>query len=112
MTVLTGVGAVFSAAHEPKGGGPMHGHTWEVIVWLPRCDAVAAQAALQKLLSQVDHGVLPDAITQGEDIAVWIGNSFRVRIPDGSKPSGIRLLDPVRVQVNRPLERIYAEWSR
>lgn len=103
---MTGVGAVFCAAHSPKGGGPMHGHTWEVIVWLPRCDATAAQAALVDYLTRFDHAVLPDALTQGEDLARHIGKNFIA-------PMGGHQFDhPVRVQVNRPLERIYAEWSR
>lgn len=102
MAVLTGVGGVLCAAHKPKDGGPMHGHTWEVIVWLPRCDAVVAQATLNTFLSCYDHAVLPDRLTQGEDLAEYIG--VNLAPIEGHKA--------VRVQVNRPLERIYAEWSR
>lgn len=93
---LTGVGGVFCASHSPKGV-PLHGHTWQVIVWFPMGEADALRTAVQAVLKTLDHTHLPDNLAWGENIAEFIGRLF---------PHAIR------IQCNRPMEHIYAEWSR
>lgn len=93
---LTGVSAIFSAAHRSRDG-VLHGHTWEVTCWWSGCpDAVAKQAELQRHLSAFDHTVLPDEIAWGEDLAEMILASMDCR----------------KVEVARPLERIFAVAER
>lgn len=96
MKTLTGARAIFSAAHRSKDG-ILHGHTWEVIAWWEDCpDAVERQAALTDYLKVFDHSVLADGIAWGEKLAetICIG------------------LDCSKVQINRPLEGIFAEVTR
>ena len=97
MTRLTGVGGVFCASHSPNGV-PVHGHTWQVIVWFPEGDADWLRDMVQWHLKTLDHTHLPYKIAWGEDLAEHLGTAV---FPDA-----------VRVQVNRPMEHIYAEWSR
>ena len=92
VRALTGVGAILSAAHRSRDG-VLHGHTWEITCWFDDCpDAVAKQAELTKYLSVFDHAVLADGIAWGEKLgeAILLG------------------MKCVRVEVSRPLERIYA----
>ena len=94
--VLTGAGAILSAAHRSKGG-VLHGHTWEITAWWPECpDAVTKQAELNSYLSAFEHTVLGDDIAWGECLAKTI----------------LLGLDCVKVEVRRPLERIYAVVER
>lgn len=89
---LTGVSAVLSAAHRSKEG-VLHGHTWEVVCWWDGCpDAVAKQAELNRYLSIFDHTVLADGIAWAEYLAQTI----------------LLGMDCVKVEVNRPLERLFA----
>lgn len=88
----TGVSAILSAAHRSREG-VLHGHTWEVTCWWDDCpDAVQKQAELRKYLSVFDHTVLADDVAWGETLAkaILIG------------------MGCTRVDVNRPLERIFA----
>lgn len=89
---LTGVGAVMSAAHRNREGA-LHGHTWEITAWFDagRC-AVELQQELVEHLKMFDHQVLGDEIAWGEALGK--------RILVG--------LGCVKVEVSRPLERIYA----
>lgn len=92
MRKLTGVSAILSAAHRSREG-VMHGHTWDITCWWDNCpDAVQKRAELQKYLSIFDHTVLADDISWGETLAktILIG------------------MGCTRVDVNRPLERIFA----
>jgi len=96
IRTLTGVSAILSAAHRSREG-VMHGHTWEVTCWWDDCpDAVTKQAELQKYLSVFDHTVLADGIAWGEKLgeAILLG------------------MNCARVEVSRPLERIYAVVER
>lgn len=96
IKALTGVGAVMSAAHRSKDGG-MHGHTWEITAWWEDSPcAVEKQAELNDYLSVFDHTVLSDGVAWGEKLGETI----------------IHGLGCVRVDVCRPLERIYATVSR
>lgn len=89
------VGAILSAAHRSKDGH-MHGHTWEIVAWWEGSpDAVEKQAELTSYLSVFDHSILADGLAWGEKL----GESI------------IYGLGCVRVDVNRPLERIYATVS-
>ena len=93
---LTGVGCVFSAAHEPPEGGDLHGHSYEVTAWfIAGADARHLQAKLVQAVEQLDHKVLGPELASGEAMAEWIG----------------RQLGCVEVEIGRPLERIYARWS-
>lgn len=99
--ILTGVGGILSCAHPPVNadvfGGETHGHSYEVIAWFHNNDGRdvrAFQAALDQLLAQWDHTTLPESMARAEDIAVAVGT----------------LANCVKVEVRRPLERIYAEW--
>lgn len=96
MKELTGVGAILSAAHRSRDGN-MHGHTWEVVTWWQGCpDAVEKQRELVEYLSVFDHTVLADGIAWGEKLAETI----------------LLWMDCERVEVSRPLERIYAIAER
>jgi len=97
MSTLTGVGAILSASHRGNGHG-WHGHSWEVKVWfLDRDDnADVLQKSLQSILAKIDHTQLPDELSRGEAIAKWVSSLM---------PGA------VRVDVSRPLERIYARWD-
>ncbi len=94
--VSTGVGGIFSAAHRDITSGQLHGHTWEVTAWFDGggC-AVQLQHALSVALSEVDHTLLPENLAWGEEIAAWVGDK-------------LKHLGCIRVDVSRPLERIFA----
>lgn len=93
---LTGVGGVFSAAHQPPEGGDVHGHSYEVIAWFDAGeDARVLQARLAQMLEPLDHTILPADMASGEAIAEHVGRGL-----DGCR----------EVEVGRPLERIYARW--
>lgn len=96
LKVLTGAGSIISAAHRNRDG-QLHGHTWEVTAWWQAgpC-AVERQQTLASYLSIFDHQVLGDEIAWGEALAVSI----------------LHGLDCVKVEVARPLERIYAIAER
>lgn len=91
-TALTGVGTVISAAHMSRDG-IMHGHTWEITAWFEegRC-ALVLQEELKNYLKMFDHLVLGDDVAWGEALGRAI----------------IHGMGCVKVEVSRPLERIYA----
>lgn len=92
MQILTGVSAVFSAAHNSRDG-VLHGHTWQVTAWWDNePDAVQKQIELRKYLSVFDHTVLADGVAWGEYLAhaILLG------------------MGCCRVEVSRPLEGIFA----
>lgn len=92
---LTGVGCVFSAAHQPPEGGELHGHSYQVTAWFAAGeDARVLQARLSGIVAELDHKVLAPELGSGEAIAEQIG----------------KRLGCVEVEVARPLERIYARW--
>jgi len=92
LRVSTGVGAVLCAAHRDQNGS-LHGHTWEIIAWWAGApNAGEKRAQLNLYLSCFDHGFLPDSLAWGEHLAARIAQD----------------LGCIRVDVNRPLERIYA----
>jgi 6-pyruvoyl-tetrahydropterin synthase len=96
MSADTGVGAIFCAAHRDKQSGVLHGHTYEVIAWFPSGrDARAMQKLLEGVLIGFDHRLLDDVLpdTWAEEIAEAVKRLMH---------------DCVEVQVNRPLERLYA----
>lgn len=96
MTNLTGVGGILSVGHNSPEG-VAHGHSYEVIAWHPNgLDARILQGRLQSVLDALDHTILPDALSYGEYLAEHIG---------------LLLPGCIRVDVNRPLERIYARWE-
>lgn len=90
--VLTGAGAILQVAHTGPDGR-IHGHTYEVVAWWngEPC-AVEMQEKLNKWLSKFDHQTLPPRMTRAEDV----GRQCKMA------------LGCVRVDVNRPLERLYA----
>lgn len=96
VSAFTGTSAVVSAAHRDTDGN-LHGHTWEITAWWPEGeDSVTLKQKLEQYLEIFDHTVLGDDVAWGEAIAkaVLIG------------------LKCSRVEVRRPLERLYAvaEW--
>lgn len=92
MQTLTGVSAVFSAAHR-SAEGVLHGHTWQVTAWWDNePDAVQKQKELKEYLSIFDHSVLADGVSWGE----YLGKAI---------VHGVKC---VRVDISRPLEGIYA----
>ena len=96
IETLTGVGAVLSAAHRSRDG-VLHGHTWEITAWWTGTpDAVAKQRELTDYLAIFDHAILADGLAWGEHLAraILVG------------------MDCQRVEVRRPLERIYAIAER
>ena len=97
---LTGVGGIFCAAHRDAATGGLHGHSWEVTAWFTgRPNAVDRQAQLAAILQRVDHTVLSNEWSWGEDLARQIAERF-----DDTAC--------VQVDVSRPLERLYARWER
>jgi len=71
----------------------MHGHSWEVVAWWEgKPDAVVKQKELASYLSFFDHSILADSVAWAEDLAGRVAGD----------------LGCVRVEINRPLERIYA----
>jgi 6-pyruvoyl-tetrahydropterin synthase len=96
MTKYSGVGGVLSVGHTgPEGVA--HGHSYEVVAWYRHGhDARLLQSYLKVVLDKLDHTVLPDELRLGENIAEHIGT---------------QLPGCVEVEVNRPLERIYARWT-
>lgn len=92
---LTGVAATFCAAHR-SAEGVLHGHTWEVVAWWEGSpDAVLRQKELNQYLKIFDHTLLADGVAWGEKLAeaICVG------------------LNCVAVDINRPLERIYARFE-
>lgn len=90
--VLTGAGAVLCAAHRDRTGN-MHGHTWEVTAWWTgKPDALQKQAELNSYLSFFDHSILADSVTLAEDLSRRIAEDLGCE----------------RVDIRRPLERLYA----
>lgn len=70
---LTKVRAVLCAAHR-DATGQIHGHTWTIwACWPSGDDALALQMDLTEALAPFDHGVLPDHLARGEDLAEAIG---------------------------------------
>lgn len=98
--VLTGARTYFSAAHRPIEGGPLHGHTWQVIAWwrADGTDAIERAGTLHIVTRGLDHTTLPDHLSRAEDLAAWIGNAL----------AG----EPVQVDVWRESEGLYARWMR
>jgi hypothetical protein len=91
----TGIGGVISAAHTTPDGG-IHGHSYEIVAWFRHGhDAEALRRHLQVVLDKLDHRQLPDEIRWGEELAEHIGKA---------------LPGCIEVEVNRPAERIYANW--
>lgn len=96
MRILTGVSAVFSAAHESRDG-ILHGHTWRVTAWWDtEPDAVRKQHELLHFLHVFDHTLLPESLAWGECLAreIMVG------------------LDCCKVEVSRPLEGLFAVAER
>ena len=94
MRSTIGVREVISIAHRPRGGGPLHGHSYEVTAWFDGGqDAVPLKARLKAVVDELDHTELGDDLTRAEDIGAWIG----ARLP------GCKIVD-----VNRPLEGFFA----
>lgn len=100
--ILTGVGGILSCAHEPINselfGGEVHGHSYEVIAWFENNDGADMrifQVSLNAMLKTMDHKTLPPELATGEQIARRIGVLNKC----------------VKVEVRRPLERVYAEWT-
>lgn len=96
VKVLTGAGSFFCAAHKDAEGN-LHGHTWEVTAWWSGTpDAVERQAALTAALKEFDHTVLDNGMAWGEKLGQAL----------------IRKLDCQKVEISRPLERLYAVIER
>lgn len=96
---ITGVGAVLCVSHNDPVRKALHGHSYEVIAWFehdsPR-DALVLQKMLEGALTGFDHKTMPPNLSRAEDIAEAI----------------LGLLDScISVEVNRPLERLYARAS-
>lgn len=96
----------FSSAHKSKEG-VLHGHTWNVLVWVQfrsGNDAEDLRAKLDEILEDWDHKFLHDEFSQGEVIALAISRSMGIAI---NEPDAI-----MEVVLSRPSERIYARWIK
>ena len=92
---LTGASVVLCAAHKSPAG-VLHGHTWLVTVWVPEGDcANELQRRVKAAARPLDHTLLPDTLSRGEQLARYFANMVD---------------DAVMVEVDRPLERIKARW--
>jgi hypothetical protein len=98
--ILTGVGAIFCAAHRGTGRRDfVHGHSYEVTAWFiyDGQDAEALQDKLSHFLrSHLDHTTLRNDMVRAEEVARMV----------------LQCLGAERVEVRRPLERLYAEARR
>lgn len=98
---LTGVGAVFSASHHDPVRNEIHGHSYGVTVWF-HADPPRDATLLQEMVKQVvkatfDHKTLPIELSRAEAIGRTL----------------LDLIDTaVIVDVDRPLERLYARVVR
>jgi hypothetical protein len=91
---LTGVGGVLSVTHSDPVRTELHGHSYEVVAWFPAGrDAVNLQAELHAVLAVYDHRTLEPRLSRGEAL----GAAIMGQLPGC-----------VGIDVNRPLERIYA----
>ncbi len=96
--ILTGVTAILHAAHVGPSGS-LHGHTWHVTAWTDATihrDAECLKVRLEGLLKAWNDTTLPPELSTGEAIAAAVGQLFG---------------DCVKVTVERPGERIAAEWT-
>lgn len=92
MRILTGVSAVFSAAHNSREG-VLHGHTWQVTAWWStEPDAAQKQQELRQYLKTFDHTVLDDSMAWGE----YVGRKI------------LADMGCCKVEVSRPLEGLFA----
>ncbi|WP_374413321.1 hypothetical protein [Novosphingobium colocasiae] len=91
--VLTGAGAILQVAHTSPDGR-LHGHTYEIVGWWAGepC-ALEMQTQLEAWVAKFDHDELPINMSRAEEIG----------------RAAIHTLGCVAVDVNRPLERIYAK---
>jgi hypothetical protein len=88
---LTGIGFVLSVGH--KG----HGHSYDCTAWYRfGSDVLALQRQVEAVRPLFDHGSLEHELCLGENMAEEIGR---------------QLPGCIAVDVNRPLERIYARWE-
>ena len=88
----TGVGFILSVGH--KG----HGHSYQCVAWYRfGPDVVALQRQIEAVREMFDHQNLMDDLELGEKLAEEIGR---------------QLPGCIRVDVDRPLERIYARWEK
>lgn len=92
LKAWTGAGAILQVAHTGPDGR-LHGHTYEIVGWWENepC-ALEMRAKLINWLSKFDHGQLPLRMSRAEDIGRQC----------------VMALGCVAVDVNRPLERLYA----
>lgn len=94
MVSLTGVGCVLSVSHSDPVRQELHGHSYEVVAWFRAGrDAVTLQEELRAVLSAYDHRTLTPDLSRGEALGAAIMG---------------QLTGCVAVDINRPLERIYA----
>jgi len=93
LSCYTGVGAVLSVSHYDDKGR-LHGHSYEVIAWFldSGSDALDLQRQLIAACAEYDHTVLPEGLARAEAL----GSKIKTRIM------------ACEVEVNRPLERLYA----
>lgn len=92
---MIGVAAILCCAHRdplrPRVG--LHGHTYQVVAWFRAGDAVALQDRLTRVVGVLDHKTMPPELARAEDIAQLL----------------VGVLGAEDVEVNRPLEGIYAK---
>lgn len=100
--ILTGVGAVLTADHRSRRG-EVHGHTWEITVWLSYdgLDALTARHILEDILAPHQGKCLPDTLAWAEQLAPWVAARFHEELFPR---------EAVRVTVARQAERLFAEW--
>lgn len=92
MKIMTGVGGIICAAHKDKAG-KLHGHTWEITAWWKGSpDAVGKQALLNSALMEFDHTQLDDDLSWAEQFGMIL----------------LCTLQCERIEISRPLEKIYA----
>lgn len=96
MKTMTGVGGIICAAHKDQAGR-LHGHTWEITAWWSGSpDAITKQVQLNTALMDFDHTQLDDDLGWGEQFGMFL----------------LGYLDCDKIEIARPLERIYATIER
>lgn len=96
--ILTTVKHHISAAHRRKGGGPIHGHTWRLLVSWEYTGQCAEELKMDIILAcrPFDQDTLPDELARGEELAEYLGKK----------------LGAVRVDIWRDAEGFGAVWTK
>lgn len=101
---LTGVSRTLNASHRDQQTGDLHGHTWEVKAWFlyDGTDVGRRKLELDRAVQQYEHTCLPDELAWAEPLAAHICVKLNGEY-GATQPC-------FAVEVNRPMDGIFARW--